>query len=127
MSVRLLVVDDSPVMRSAIQRAVNLSEVQVETAENGKAALSVLEDHPVDLMLLDLNMPVMCGDEMVRWMQQDPSKPQVPFIVVSEDATATRMQEMLDLGALAFIPKPFLPSALQSEVARAVERIHAVN
>lgn len=130
MSLRVLIVDDSPVMRLAIERAIDVSNLPVKscmTAEDGKAALSVLKDHEIDLILLDLNMPEMRGDDLVRRLQQDPAQRQIPFIVISADSTATRMQEMLDLGALAYISKPFAPATLHSEISKALEQMHASN
>ena len=130
MSIRLLVVDDSPVMRKVIQRAVEVSGLPVSdclTAEHGKAALSLLRQETIDLMLLDMNMPEMGGEELVRQLQNRPANQQVPFIVISADATATRMQEMLSLGALAYIPKPFDAGTLRSEMTKALEQMHVNN
>ncbi len=129
MPLRVLIVDDSPVMRLAIQRVIDLSCLPLKcvTAQHGSAALSVLKDQQIDLMLVDLNMPEMSGRDLVRHMQQDPAQRQIPFIVISADATQTRMQEMLDLGALAYIPKPFAPGFLRSEMTKALEQIHAAN
>lgn len=130
MSLRVLVVDDSRVMRLAIQRAIDLSCLPVKcclTAEHGKAALSILKDHEIDLMLVDLNMPEMGGYDLVRRLQEDPKQRQVPFIIISADATTTRIEEMLDLGALAYIAKPVAPEILRSEMTRALEQIHACN
>ena len=128
MSLRLLVVDDSAVMRRTIQRAIDVSSLPVKsclTAEHGNAALSVLRAHEIDLMLVDLNMPEMRGDDLVRELQNDPGQKQIPFIVISADTTASRIQEMLDLGAAAYIPKPFAPSTLQSELTKVLEQMHA--
>ena len=128
MSLRLLVVDDSAVMRRTIQRAIDVSSLPVKsclTAEHGKAALSLLRAHEIDLMLVDLNMPEMRGDDLVRELQNDPAQKPIPFIVISADTTASRIQEMLDLGAAAYIPKPFAPSTLQSELTKVLEQMHA--
>ncbi len=130
MAFRVLVVDDSAVMRQTIQRAIDISGLPVQhclTAEHGRAALSVLKDHKIDLMLLDLNMPEMSGDDLIRRLQRDPEQAPIPFIVISADATAARMQQMLDLGALAYIPKPFRAETLRSEMTRALEQMHATN
>jgi len=130
MSLRLLIVDDSPVMRLAIQRTIQISGLPVEscmTAEHGNAALSAVRDNQIDFMLIDLNMPEMSGGELIRRIKQRPERPQIPFIVISADATATRMQEMFDLGALAYIPKPFSPGTLRYEMIKALERVNARN
>ncbi len=124
MPLRILVVDDSSAMRTAIQRLIEISGLRVETlltAENGKAALSVLKNQNVNLMLVDLNMPVMGGAELIRCLHSDPEQTRVPFIVLSADATANSMQEMLELGASAYIPKPFQAEALCFEMRRVLE------
>lgn len=130
MSLRVLVVDDSPVMRVAIQRAIDVSGLPVKsclTAEHGKAALSLLKEQEIDLMLVDLNMPEMRGDDLIRRLQEDLAQQHIPFIVISADATAARIEEMLNLGALAYIPKPFDPSTLRMEMRRALDEMHARN
>lgn len=126
MSLRLLVVDDSLIMRKTIQRVMEISDLPVSvclTAEDGKAALSLLRNQQVDLILLDLNMPEMSGQELVQQLKTESGEHQVPFIVMSADATATRMQEMLSLGALAYIPKPVDPRLLCSEMSKVLENI----
>ena len=126
----MLVVDDSVVMRLAIQRAIGISGLAVEycmTAEHGKAALSLLKDQKINLMLVDLNMPDMSGGDLIRCLRDQPAKNAIPFIAISGDATATRMQEMLDLGALAYIPKPFTPATLRLEMAKASEHMYVCN
>lgn len=124
MPLRILVVDDSPAMCSAIQRMVELSGLPVETfltAENGKVALSILKIHNVNLMLVDLNMPVMDGAEFIRCLHRDSGQRCVPFIAMSADATAVSVQTMLDLGAIAYISKPFRAEALRLEMKKALE------
>ncbi len=123
-------VDDSPVMRQAIQRAIRVSGLPVDrciTVEDGVAALSLLRDQDIDLMLVDLNMPEMSGGDLMRRLQGGPAERPIPFIILSADATTTRMQEMLDLGALAYIPKPFAPATLRLEMTKALEQMHARN
>ncbi len=125
MPLRVLVVDDSAVMRLAIQRVIDLSCLPVKcfTAQHGSAALAVLKKEEIGLMLVDLNMPEMSGHDLLRHMHDDPLQPKIPFIVISADATETRMQEMLDLGALTYITKPFAPGFLRSEIVKALDLI----
>ncbi len=130
MPLRVLVVDDSAAMRMALQRAIELSGLPIAsclTAEHGRAALSILADHAIDLLLVDLDMPEMNGAELIRRLQQDPERRQIPFIVMSADATANRVEELLELGALAYLPKPFGAEALRSEMLKAMERMHVCN
>ena len=71
----ILIVDDSPVMRSFVKRVLQLSGVGVGLlleAGEGAQALVVLKEHPVHLVLTDINMPVMNGEQLVRAMRSDP-------------------------------------------------------
>ena len=129
MPLRVLVVDDSRAMRVAIQRVLDLSCLPLKcfTAQHGNAALSLLQNQEIDLMLVDLNMPEMSGSDLIRRLQENPVERQIPFIVISADATATRIEEMLNLGAVAYIHKPFDPSTLRTEMRRALDEMHARN
>ena len=72
MSCNVLVVDDSPILRTAIKKVVKLAglgEDQIFEAGNGEEALAVLETVWIDLVLLDLNMPVMDGEEFTRQLR----------------------------------------------------------
>lgn len=129
MAFRVLVVDDSPAMRLAIRRTMDISglPIQCVLAEHGKAALSILEKNQIDLMLVDLNMPELSGDDMIRCLAQRPEQKRIPFLIMSADATATRVQEMFDLGALGYIPKPFCFATLRTEMSKALESLNVRN
>jgi two-component system chemotaxis response regulator CheY len=87
-------------------------------AGNGKEALSVLEGHWVDLILTDINMPVMDGEEFLARLRQDELYKDIPVIVVSTDGTEHRMQRLIALGAKDYVSKPFAPETLRSGVER---------
>lgn len=115
MSSRLLIVDDSPVMRSFVKRIVSISGFPVSEmleAANGAEALTKLTERPVDLVLTDINMPVMDGEELIRKMKSVQSLRDVPIIVVSTDATHHRVEALLSLGARGYLAKPFPPERL---------------
>lgn len=129
MAFRLLVVDDSPAMRLAIRRTMDISGLPVQCilAEHGKAALSILEKNQIDLMLVDLNMPELSGDDLIRCLAQGPEQKRIPFLIMSADATAPRIQEMFDLGAIAYLPKPFSFATLRTEMSKALETLNVHN
>ncbi|HLJ48288.1 MAG TPA: response regulator [Bryobacteraceae bacterium] len=119
----VLVVDDSRAMRAFIRRLFRLSGLPVGEcleAENGAEALQVLRQHRVDLILTDVNMPVMSGAEFIRELRQDPALRPIPVLVVSTDATEKRINEMVSLGALGYLRKPFFPELLKAEIERMV-------
>jgi len=115
MSSRLLIVDDSPVMRSFVKRIVMISGFPVSDmleAANGADALKQLAEKPVDLVLTDINMPEMDGEELIRKMKADPALCKIPIVVVSTDATHHRVEALLNLGARGYLAKPFPPERL---------------
>lgn len=118
MAVNLLIVDDSGVMRSMIQKSVQMSGLQIgEThqAANGREGLDALEQHWIDLVITDINMPVMTGEEMIEHMHDRPELKTIPTIVVSTEGSQTRIERLKRKG-LRFIHKPFSPERLRDTV-----------
>lgn len=121
MAYRVLVVDDSPAMRTFVRRVIDLSGFEVSDyfeASNGSEALDLLRDEWVDAILTDINMPLMDGQEFLRRLSQDELLRSIPSIVISTDATQHRMATMLNLGAQGYVTKPFLPETLRAELER---------
>lgn len=119
MSYRVLIVDDSPAMRSFIRRVIQISGFDCDLcleAGNGEEALHLLQAEWVDLILTDINMPSMNGEEFVRLLEADESLRAIPVLVVSTDSTGHRVQQMLALGAKGYLPKPFTPEALREQL-----------
>ena len=84
MAFNVLVVDDSAVMRQMVVRTLKMSGLPLGTvleAANGEEGLSVLQEQWVDLLLLDINMPVMNGEEMLRRLRASPETEALPVIV----------------------------------------------
>jgi two-component system chemotaxis response regulator CheY len=126
-TLKVLIVDDSPVMRSFIRRVFAVSGMDIGQplqAENGVRALELLRDQPVDLVLTDINMPEMNGEELLRTMQADPALRATPVVVLSTDARLDRVDQMISLGAGGYITKPFTPEALRAEVERVLGVAH---
>jgi two-component system, chemotaxis family, chemotaxis protein CheY len=118
---RVLIADDSPAMRSVIRRVIELSGFEVDEfveAADGGEALSLLRGQAVDIILTDINMPNVNGEQLLTFMRQDTSLRATPVIVVSTDATEHRIHRMLELGAQGYITKPFYPEALRAEIER---------
>ena len=120
MAFNVLVVDDSAVMRAMISRVVRLSGVplgEMFEAGNGADGLRVVAEHWVDLVLLDINMPVMNGEEMLRQLRSEPDTASLPVIVVSTESSETRVHALEELG-VAFVHKPFAPEDLRDTILR---------
>jgi two-component system chemotaxis response regulator CheY len=121
MAYRVLIVDDSPAMRSFVRRVIDLSGFELSDcfeAANGLEALDVLRTEWVDAILTDINMPGMDGQEFLRRLSQDELLRSIPAIVISTDATSHRMESMASLGARGYVTKPFLPETLRGELER---------
>ena len=122
MAFNILIVDDSHVTRSMIARTIKMAGVPVGelyNAENGQGALDVLRSNWVDLVLADINMPVMDGMEMLEKMSRDPELRSVPVVIVSTEGSETKLEKMRQMGMRAFVKKPFMPDRIR-EVMREV-------
>jgi two-component system, chemotaxis family, chemotaxis protein CheY len=127
MAYNVLIVDDSPAMRSFVRRVLDSSGLAVGScheAGDGKEALGVLEREWVDVVLTDLNMPIMDGEQFVRCLGESESLRSIPVLVVSTDRTDGRVREMLSLGASGYVTKPFLPETLREELERVLSAGH---
>ena len=121
MTYSVLIVDDSPVMRSFIRRVLGLSGFELGEcleAGNGEEALAQLSAHRVDIILTDINMPGMNGEELLRRLGADGTLKTTPAIVISTDATNERIVRMIQLGAQGYMSKPFTPETLRDELER---------
>ena len=114
MAFNILVVDDSAVMRKMIIRTLQLTGLplgEVHEASNGAEGLAQLDQHWIDLALVDLNMPVMNGEEMIGKVRANPELSDVPIVVVSTDGSETRL-ERIRPSVAGFVHKPFTPEQL---------------
>ncbi len=127
MALNIMIVDDSPVMRSFIRKVVGLTGLDVGEyyeAGDGEDALKLLGERWVDLVLSDINMPNMNGEEFVRRMESDELLRTIPVIVVSTDSSHSRVEHMMALGAKGYVAKPFLPEILRDEVEKVLGGTH---
>jgi two-component system chemotaxis response regulator CheY len=118
MPLNVLVVDDSAVMRSMIIRTLKLSGLplaEVHQAANGAEALAFLDTNWVDLALVDINMPVMDGEEMIARLRDNPMTEDLAVVVVSTESSETRIQLLRARGA-RFVHKPFNPEMIRDTV-----------
>ncbi len=121
MAYNIMIVDDSLTARTFIARTLEISGVelqQVFQARNGQEALDLLQREWVDIVFVDINMPVMNGVELVRRMRASEVLKSVPVIVISTDRSAQRMNELKAAGVQAYLTKPITPEELKSIVER---------
>ncbi len=111
----VLVVDDSTVMRRMVMKALSLGGLPVDKvfeAAGGHEALEVLDQHWIDLVLCDINMPIMNGVELVEKMTASVLTAKVPVIMVTTERSEARISRLKELGVSAYLNKPFRPEAL---------------
>jgi two-component system chemotaxis response regulator CheY len=121
MNCNVLIVDDSPILRMAIRKVVRLAGIEddrIHEAGNGREALDVLETVWVDLVLLDLNMPVMDGEQFATELKKNPDLADVAVVVVSTEGNRDRLQRMRDLGVMDTLRKPFEPEDLHRLIGK---------
>jgi two-component system chemotaxis response regulator CheY len=118
MPLNVLIVDDSSVMRAMIIKTIRMSGLDlgdVYQAGNGKEGLDAARENWVDLVVADINMPVMNGEEMIDKMKDDPELSALPTIVISTEGSATRIQRLEKKG-VTFIHKPFTPEIIRDAI-----------
>jgi len=114
-----LIVDDSSVMRKIVERSLRQAGIEfasVLEAGNGKEALAQLETTSVDLVLSDINMPVMNGLEFVQSLTAMPSAKNVPVVMITTEASESFVMKALSCGARGYIRKPFTPDEIKEHV-----------
>ncbi len=119
MAFTILVVDDSETMRAVIKKTLRIAGLPIFEyfeANNGKEALDILGDNWVDLVLSDLNMPVMGGAEMIEKMSKDGLLKTIPVIVISTEGSQSRVEKLMSKGISAYLRKPFTPELIRDVI-----------
>ena len=114
-------------MRTLIRRVIEVSGLEASAvleAGDGQEALELLEREWVDVILTDINMPRMNGEEFVRRLAESGLTRSIPIIVVSTDATEVRREHLLALGIRGYLVKPFQPEELKEQIERALGVLH---
>ena len=114
---RILVVDDEPATLTLATEYLRLSGFEVAQCENAEETLKLLaQGGAFDLIVVDKRMPGMDGLELCRLLHKDPATADMPIIMLSASISASTSAK--EIGAAAFIPKPFHPKDLVAEVKR---------
>lgn len=104
---RFLVVDDSEDIRDLMSRMVEMLGHEAEEAADGVEAVEALQRSRYDIMLLDLSMPRMSGEEVVRWIREHPDRGEGMRIVVVSAWAGDQRPTLNELGVTEVLPKPF--------------------
>lgn len=123
MKLNILVVDDSPIMRKMIIKTIHLCGLHIDNiyeAGDGKEALEKMKDCPVDLLLVDVNMPVMDGLEMLERVRYDKENKALPIFIISTESNEKRIEFIKSQNA-EFLHKPFTPEDLKTKILQLVD------
>jgi two-component system, chemotaxis family, chemotaxis protein CheY len=121
---RLLVVEDSPLLRKMFGLAFPNQTNHLQPAENGRSALELLNrsGEPFDAVLLDLRMPDMDGVEFLRALRRQPAHRLTPVVLTAGESDDSELLEQArSLGVAAIVKKPWSPQALRSAVHQVIE------
>ncbi|HTJ87460.1 MAG TPA: response regulator [Terriglobales bacterium] len=117
--IRALIVDDSSVMRKIVERSLRQAGLEISAvleAGNGAEALAVLAENHVDLILCDINMPVMDGLELVKRLATVENARGVPVVMITTEGSESHVVRALSAGARGYIRKPFTAEQVKEHV-----------
>ena len=125
-SSRILIVDDSSATRSLIRKELSSEDHQLLEATNGQEAIQIINNVPIDLMTLDIEMPIMTGYEVYRILNSEEfqnnltvkGNNQIPVVFLTSVDIMEEKKKGFETGAGFYIQKPFLPGELHSAVKR---------
>jgi two-component system chemotaxis response regulator CheY len=120
---RFLVVEDSPTMRQLISFSLKrFKGCKIVEAVDGVDALKKLQTEEVDMILTDINMPVMDGLKLVSLVRQNPKTKEMPIIIITTEGAQEDRDRGLALGANAYISKPIQSSHLLKIIADVLDK-----
>lgn len=121
MSADLLIVDDSVAIRKILQRALRQAQLpigKVYEAGDGQEAMDVLRNHAVGLVMTDINMPNMNGLQLLSEIRANQEWKELPVIMITTESGHGTVEEAVQMGASAYIRKPFTPDQIQAKLQR---------
>lgn len=122
--IRTLIVDDSSVMRKIVERALRqagLESLVVVEAASGVEGIEALKATPVDLILSDINMPVMDGLEFLRQIRKQRLAVGVPVVMITTESSEEHVKQAIAAGAQGYIRKPFTADQVKERVLTLVK------
>ncbi len=118
---RILVVDDEADIVSTIQYRLKFCDFEVITAGNGKEGLEKAADEKPDLILLDINMPIMDGHEMLERLKSRPELKDIPVIMLTAYSDKKDIAKAADIGVADYVTKPFDFTELMEKISNTLE------
>ncbi len=118
MAKTILVVDDSASLRQVVKMALTGAGYNVLEAGDGQAALALLDGRQINMVVCDVNMPVMNGIEFVRAAKALPAYKFLPILMLTTESQEEKKEQGKAAGAKAWMVKPFAPTQLVNAVAK---------
>jgi two-component system chemotaxis response regulator CheY len=115
---KVLIVDDAVSMRQMVSFTLRQGGYEVVEAEHGQDALNKLRSTTVDLVLTDLNMPVMDGITLIQNLRKIPAMKSKPILMLTTEGLAAKKEQGKAAGATGWIVKPFDPEKLLQTLAK---------
>jgi two-component system, chemotaxis family, chemotaxis protein CheY len=123
LSIKILVVDDVMSMRHILRRALNeIGFTDIQDATNGEDALTKLKTGRFGLLLLDWNMPVMTGIDLLRAIRSDPDFRSLLVLMVTAEAKGEQIMEAVQAGVSDYLVKPFSTQVLQEKLEKLFQK-----
>lgn len=122
MTARILIIDDSKIVRNSLNEHCTAFGYQTLLAASGEEGLHILTEAKADLIITDLLMPGMSGEEVIRFLKSTPSLAAIPIIVVSGNTDDAVITSCIEMGADDVLPKPFEPALLRARICACLER-----
>jgi len=116
MSKRILVVEDQPDSRQIIRDMVAGTDYEITEAQNGEEALAAIAKQRPDLILMDIQLPIMDGYTATRLIKTDPALRSIPIIAVTSYALAVEEKKARAAGCDDYVTKPFSPRQLLAKI-----------
>jgi len=121
---KVLVVDDSNLIHQMYRMVLMRYRCTIVSAQNGQDAMEKLSQHPdADLLLVDINMPVMNGLDFIRKVKGMGTYDHIPIVIVSTEGREEDTRRGLALGAVGYVKKPFQPSELHALID-SINQVH---
>lgn len=123
---KILVVEDSKVYRAQLTSILEEQSYEIDVAENGQVALDILKERSFDLIITDMEMPVMNGVQLVRSFRKDYDKYDTPILVLTSNSNRKVVEVMKDLGISAWLVKPPKQDALEDLCRKILKKRRAI-
>jgi DNA-binding response OmpR family regulator len=119
----ILIVDDNDDNRFTLSLLLETDgHARIVSASGGQEALSLLNSERFNLILLDMIMPDLNGDEVLKSIKNNPDTRDIPVVMISADTDTEKVAKCIELGADDYLPKPFNPTILRARVGAALRR-----